>query len=106
MRKHSTNSGREPERKAIQSLRLKGFKVKPTVNSGASNGDADFSLNNFQVEHKFTEKKSFTVSNDIWAKTCKSAKLKGRRPAIFIDVFDTTLVVISEKDFLYLLEGK
>lgn len=88
-----------------------------TINSGATFADndailkTDFPIGNFRyngisIEVKATNKKSFSVSKELWEKIKKEAAAGYHLPTLVIDLLDgdKTLVVLDKEDFIDIIE--
>jgi len=88
---------------------LKMLGASPTVNSGSNFGDADGILrnkvaNDYAIEVKATDAKSFSVKLDTWKKVRHEANRIGLEPLLAVDIQKTTLVILDINEFLTLLD--
>jgi hypothetical protein len=61
----------------------------------------DIKTADFLIQDKQTEKKSFSITQDLWTKTCKEANESGKLPALSIELGDGTEIVAFRKvDFM------
>jgi hypothetical protein len=81
-----------------------GKRQKGSGNYWASPGDVKTS--DFLIDSKQTDKKSFSVSYNMWDKIYEEALLTYRIPLLSILLQDVELVVLSKEDFLKLTQAK
>lgn len=81
------------------------FGGKRTPGSGNKwNHKGDVRSDVYLIEDKTTDKKSYTITNELWRKIYNSAILSQRIPLLSIKFNNdsTELIVISKHDFLHL----
>lgn len=57
------------------------------------------------IEHKWTGKKSFSMKSDVLEKIVTEAILDGRTPVLGFSLNNENYVVLTENDFLELVQG-
>lgn len=60
----------------------------------------------FLIDSKQTDKKSFSISHNMWDKISEEAALAYRIPMISLLLQDVELVVLSKDDFLAIQKGQ
>lgn len=81
------------------------FSGKRTARSGGFWSFAgDVSTDTFLIDSKHTEKKSYTVTGDIWNKIFKEALRARKIPMLSIQVQDIELVILDKHDLIALLQ--
>lgn len=82
--------------------------AQPTINSGATFEDTDGIIrnhyNNYGVEVKATDHKSFSIKAETWAKTYKQSRRMGREPILVTDTNGVQLVTMSINHFIEILD--
>jgi len=82
--------------------------ANPTINSGATFGDADGILSNYSgrygIEVKSTDAKSFSIKLETWKKVKRESNRIGLEPILAIDIQGERLIVLSNNQFLTLLD--
>ncbi len=78
---------------------------KTVSGSGAPwSHDGDVRADDVLIEHKYTTKKSFAVSRQLWDKLFKEAWKIGKVPVLGLHISGLNLVVLDESDYLELRE--
>lgn len=88
--------------------------AEPTVNSGASLGDADgilsldnpvndFGQNRFTIEVKCTDNKSYSLNLEILRKLIKQAQQAGNIPLLAVDIQKERFIVMPVQELLAIL---
>ena len=76
------------------------FGGKRTPGSGAFwSQKGDVKTPDMLIEHKYTGKKSFTLTSAVLEKICDEATLTGRMPVLGISLNNRNYIVLSEDDF-------
>ena len=88
---------------------LKKLGAQATINSGATFSDADGILrnrraNDYGIEIKATDAKSFSIKLETWNKVKKETTRIGLEPMLAVDIQKTTLIVLDINEFLTLLD--
>lgn len=87
----------------------KDFKGRRTPKSGGFwSFQGDVRTENFLIDSKETDKKSFSITEGIWEKLFNEALKARKTPLLSISLtsYDIDLVVMDKDDFLTLFGGK
>ena len=93
--------------KKLENNAAKEFKGKR--NRGSGNrwyNPGDIRLDNFLIEAKQTERKSYSISKRTWDKIYEEALFSYRLPVMLLQIQDLELVVLSKEDFQKLIPIK
>jgi hypothetical protein len=64
---------------------------------------SDVITERFNIDSKFTEKSSYSVSLATWNKLCEEAAWNDERiPLLSLKIQDVELIILSKEDFLFL----
>lgn len=81
------------------------FNGKVTKGSGNSwYAPGDIKTENFLIECKQTEKKSYSISLTTWDKIYSQALFSYRTPILSLKIQDVDLVVLDKEDFKNILQ--
>lgn len=83
---------------------FKGKKQKASGNYWAAPGD--IKTEDFLIDSKQTEKKSYSISLETWDKLYEEALFSFRIPMLSLIIQKLELVVLSKEDFLKLTQKK
>ena len=86
------------------SIDFGGYIQKGSGNQWSQPGDIKTA--DFLYDSKHTDKKSFTITKEIWDKLYEEALFLFKFPALSLQIQDIELVVLDKADFLKLLEQK
>lgn len=81
-----------------------GKRVKGSGNQWYAPGDVKH--NEYLIDSKHTEKKSYSITLETWDKLYEEALFSYRIPMLSLQIQDTELVVLSKDDFLRLTTKK
>lgn len=81
-----------------------GHRQKGSGNTWAHPGDV--STAEFLVDSKQTNKKSYTITKEIWDKLYEEALFSYRYPVLSLIIQDLELVVLAKEDFMKLCHKK
>ena len=62
------------------------------------NAKGDVKLDDYLIEHKYTDKKSYSLNKDTFKKIEREAQEVGKCPAMIIELQDRKLVVLRYED--------
>ena len=79
-----------------------------TVNSGATSvfDKADVATEDFLIECKTTDKKSFSLKKDILKKVEKEANFKNKIPLLEVEIGHDKYIVCKESDFFAIIKDE
>jgi hypothetical protein len=79
-----------------------------TVNSGATSvfDKADVATEDFLIECKTTDKKSFSLKKEILKKVEKEANFKNKIPLLEVEIGHDKYIVCKERDFFAIIKDE
>jgi len=82
------------------------FNAQATKASGRTWSDkGDVKNNDWLIDSKYTEKKSYSVSLKTWDQLCEQALISFRKPLLSVEIQGHEVVVVDKDDFLDLLKN-
>lgn len=91
------------QRKEREDAKDLGGRVTPR-SGGLWSFAGDVTTDEFLVDSKQTDKKSYSVKTSVWDKVYKEALMARKTPLLSLQIEDLDLIVIDKNDFIDLLD--
>lgn len=102
-RRYGKESSRKRSDRIVKKLaRKRGGRATP--NSGATKIKGDMIVKAFLIEHKFTDKNSYRITDEVWQKVVDEAFMAQKEPALEVETTSSHYVVVPVHVFEQILE--